>query len=161
MASCAWTQMSGSHFLLQGIFPTQREKYVSFISYIGRRTLYHQHHLGNLRRIKLFCIPCYQHQALQTVFCLESDVITWVDIGKFFFPLDLNTKQTSLLCDIEFRESWSLWSEVTDFQMTWVKNDAAPITCVHACMLSHFSCVQLCDPMTVAYQAPLSMGFSK
>ena len=36
---------------------------------------------------------------------------------------------------------------MTDFQTTWVKNDAAPITRVHACMLSHFNCVQLCDAM--------------
>ena len=31
----------------------------------------------------------------------------------------------------------------------------------YACMLSHFSCVQLvATPGTVAHQAPLSMGFS-
>ena len=30
-----------------------------------------------------------------------------------------------------------------------------------ACMLSCFSCVQLCDPMNIACQAPLSMGFSR
>ena len=30
------------------------------------------------------------------------------------------------------------------------------------CVLSHFSCVQLCaTPWTVAHQAPLSMGFSR
>ena len=33
---------------------------------------------------------------------------------------------------------------------------------VHACVLSHFSCVRLCEtPWTVAHQAPLSMGFSR
>ena len=33
---------------------------------------------------------------------------------------------------------------------------------VHACMLSHFSCVQLCATLlTVAQQAPLSIGFSR
>ena len=34
--------------------------------------------------------------------------------------------------------------------------------CMHACMLSHFSRVQLCaTPWTVAPQAPLSMEFSR
>ena len=34
--------------------------------------------------------------------------------------------------------------------------------CLHACMLSCFSCVQLfVTPWTVAHQAPLSMGFSR
>ena len=33
--------------------------------------------------------------------------------------------------------------------------------CVHVCVLSHFSCVQLCATLwTVARQAPLSMAFS-
>ena len=33
---------------------------------------------------------------------------------------------------------------------------------MHACMLSHFSSVQLCATLwTVAWQAPLSMGFSR
>ena len=33
---------------------------------------------------------------------------------------------------------------------------------LHACMLSHFSCVQLFVTLwTVAHQAPLSMGFSR
>ena len=44
------------------------------------------------------------------------------------------------------------------------------LSCVHACvygcmcvcMLNHFSCVWLCVALwTVAYQAPLSMGFSR
>ena len=35
-------------------------------------------------------------------------------------------------------------------------------TCSHACVLSHFSCVWLCMTLlTVACQAPLSMGFSR
>ena len=35
-------------------------------------------------------------------------------------------------------------------------------TCSHACVLSHFSCVWLCATLlTVACQAPLSMGFSR
>jgi len=35
-------------------------------------------------------------------------------------------------------------------------------TCSHACVLSHFSCVWLCTRLlTVACQAPLSMGFSR
>ena len=34
--------------------------------------------------------------------------------------------------------------------------------CMHACMLSHFSHVQLCaTAWTAAHQAPLSMGFSR
>ena len=34
--------------------------------------------------------------------------------------------------------------------------------CMHACMLSHFSCVQLsATPWTAAHQAPLSTRFSK
>ena len=34
--------------------------------------------------------------------------------------------------------------------------------CTHACVLSRFSCVQLCTTLwTVACQAPLSMGFSR
>ena len=33
---------------------------------------------------------------------------------------------------------------------------------MHACMLSHFSCVQLCATLcTIARQAPLSMGFPR
>ena len=33
---------------------------------------------------------------------------------------------------------------------------------MYSCVLSHFSCVQLfVTPWTVAYQAPLSMGFSR
>ena len=32
---------------------------------------------------------------------------------------------------------------------------------VHACVLSHFSCVPLCNLWTVAHQAPLSMRFSR
>ena len=33
---------------------------------------------------------------------------------------------------------------------------------MHACMLSHFSCVRLCATLwTLAHQAPLSMGFSR
>ena len=33
---------------------------------------------------------------------------------------------------------------------------------MHVCLLSHFSCVQLCATLwTVAHQTPLSMGFSK
>ena len=33
---------------------------------------------------------------------------------------------------------------------------------MHACVLSHFCCVQLCATIgTVAHQAPLSMGFSR
>ena len=33
---------------------------------------------------------------------------------------------------------------------------------MHACMLSHFSCVQFCaTPWTAAHQAPLSTGFSR
>ena len=33
---------------------------------------------------------------------------------------------------------------------------------LHACMLSHFSCVPLFETLwTVAHQAPLSMGFSR
>ena len=33
---------------------------------------------------------------------------------------------------------------------------------MHVCMLSYFSCVQLCATLwTVAHQTPLSMGFSK
>ena len=31
----------------------------------------------------------------------------------------------------------------------------------HACMLSHFSCIWLCNPWTVALQAPLTMAFSR
>ena len=35
-------------------------------------------------------------------------------------------------------------------------------TCMHACVLSHFSLVRLvATPWTVAHQAPLSMGFSR
>ena len=35
-------------------------------------------------------------------------------------------------------------------------------SCMHACMLSHFSHVQLCaTPGTAAHQAPLSTGFSR
>ena len=30
-----------------------------------------------------------------------------------------------------------------------------------ACMLGHFSCIRLCNPMEIAHQAPLSMGFSR
>ena len=33
--------------------------------------------------------------------------------------------------------------------------------CVCVCVLSHFSGWQLCDPMDLARQAPLSMGFSR
>ena len=34
--------------------------------------------------------------------------------------------------------------------------------CMHVCVLSHFSCVWLCDPMDyIAWQAPLSMGSSR
>ena len=33
--------------------------------------------------------------------------------------------------------------------------------CVYVCMLSCFSCVQLCNPWTIACQPPLPMGFSK
>ena len=33
---------------------------------------------------------------------------------------------------------------------------------MHACVLSHFSCVRLCEtPWTAAHQAPLSTGFSR
>ena len=32
---------------------------------------------------------------------------------------------------------------------------------VHACMLSHFSCVQLFDTLKSAHQAPMTMGFSR
>ena len=36
------------------------------------------------------------------------------------------------------------------------------LQCMHACMLSHFSHVQLCGtPWTAAHQAPLSTGFSR
>ena len=36
------------------------------------------------------------------------------------------------------------------------------MTCMHACMLNHFSCVWLfAIPWSIALQAPLSMGFSK
>ena len=36
------------------------------------------------------------------------------------------------------------------------------LQCMHACMLSCFSCVQLCaTPYTAAHQAPLSLGFSR
>ena len=36
------------------------------------------------------------------------------------------------------------------------------LECVHACLLSHFSCVQLFATVwTIACQAPLSMGFSR
>ena len=34
--------------------------------------------------------------------------------------------------------------------------------CVHACMLSHFTCICFfAIPWTVAHQAPLSLGFSR
>ena len=34
--------------------------------------------------------------------------------------------------------------------------------CVHACVLSHFSCVQLIETLwTINFQALLSMGFSR
>ena len=37
-----------------------------------------------------------------------------------------------------------------------------PLSSVCACMVGHFSCVQLCaTPWTVAHQAPLFMGFSR
>ena len=36
------------------------------------------------------------------------------------------------------------------------------LQCMHACMLSHFSHVRLCEtPQTAAHQAPLSLGFSR
>ena len=37
----------GSHFLLQGIFPTQRSNSPLCISCIGRQVLYHDCHLGS------------------------------------------------------------------------------------------------------------------
>ena len=37
----------GCHFLLQGIFPTRDRTCVSCASFIGRRILYHQCHLGS------------------------------------------------------------------------------------------------------------------
>ena len=43
-----------------------------------------------------------------------------------------------------------------------VRGPALPHTLVHVGMLSHFSCVQpFAAPWAVAYQAPLSMGFSR
>ena len=49
---CLWdfsgknTRM-GCHFILQGIFLTQDETRISYVSCINRQVLYHQHHLGS------------------------------------------------------------------------------------------------------------------
>ena len=47
---------AGGHALLQGIFPTQT--CVSYVSSIGRRDLYHQHHLGSPSRLPQVTTKC-------------------------------------------------------------------------------------------------------
>ena len=63
------------------------------------------------------------------------------------------------------RPSWLGSSRVLlDYKMLQnhtgrVSKDLVYLWNLHACMLSCFSCVQLCDLWTVARQAPLSIGF--
>ena len=53
--------------------------------------------------------------------------------------------------------SWHLTSHVTSFSWQPCEVDVT----MHACVLSRFSHIRLCDPWTVARQAPLSMEFSR
>ena len=45
-------------------------------------------------------------------------------------------------------------------QSTWKRDPAAVGFCVPCCLVTK-SCLTLCDPMTVAHQAPLSLGFPR
>ena len=52
--------------------------------------------------------------------------------------------------------------EKIDLTKIKIRKEIRKIKIMHACMLSHFSHVQLCaTPWTAAHQAPLSTGFSR
>ena len=62
-------------------------------------------------------------------------------------------------------DTWNIWkiTWITEicFCMSVLKKKFIPIV-THSCMLSRLNCVQPCAiPLTVACQAPLSMGFSR
>ena len=75
----------------------------------------------------------------------------WFRIGKrVTSKLYIVTLLIQLLCREHDAKCWAEWST------SWNQD------CRHACMLSHFSCIQLCETLwTAAHQAPLSTGFSR
>ena len=79
--------------------------------------------------------PCYPF--------LPTHFLHPIPFSFLFFPSQ-TVRNPSLFC----------WSH-----FLWLIPNAA-VSCL--CVLSHFSCVQLCsNPWTVACQIPLSMGFSR
>ena len=67
---------------------------------------------------------------------------------------------TYSLCEIDVGLAPnSLW--ISPGHSTTTSDSVVPSRCVHACVLSHYSCVRLFGTLwTGVHQAPLSMGFS-
>ena len=130
---------------------------------------------------EIFPIPSHQKdhvQICQYLMRVSPKINVWK--VKMHYPSDLKPTLFPVpLCDSPLRRNrrrgpWQLapfqlcfvlmYDEVI-LPLQWLTMDKSKwnygCACMHACVLSHFSCVWLCTPIDCSPQALLSMGFSR